>query len=398
MPARRDADGRWRYRKVVHLPDGNKMRISGSPDVNTKLAAEATERAHIERTLRSAATGVLLRKEVPTFETWWSGRFWSEWVVGRKNKPSEVEAKQSIYKVHLKDRFGGLKLDEIRVSEIASFRAALVKKELSEKRINNILTVLSKALRYAADVEIIPRAPKVGLFKVERPEIVSFDFAEYARILDAAAREGDVVLLAVALAGEAGLRVGEVKGLRWREDVDLVARTITVNQQLRRGVVGTPKGRTRRTIPMTDRLDGALRALPVVREGFVVRGILGEAKNEENQVKNLMYRVCRKAGLPERGWHTLRHSFGTHAALFGVNPWRLMTWMGHKRIDETMLYVHVAGAHQRELPEVIAAAAAGVPDPDRRVLQMLGARGGVSWQEGGKTHEAQGKTLGLTGT
>src|SRR4029453_13663466 len=55
--------------------------------------------------------------------------------------------------------------------------------------------------------------------------------------------EGEVVYAAVVLAGEAGLRVGEVKGLRWREDVDLVARTITVNQQIRRGVAGTPKGR-----------------------------------------------------------------------------------------------------------------------------------------------------------
>ncbi|TMQ02567.1 MAG: hypothetical protein E6J91_51250 [Deltaproteobacteria bacterium] len=33
--------------------------------------------------------------------------------------------------------------------------------------------------------------------------------------------------------------------------------------------------------------------------------------------------------------------------MFGVNPWKLMTWMGHKRIDETMLYVHFAEAHLR---------------------------------------------------
>jgi integrase len=59
------------------------------------------------------------------------------------------------------------------------------------------------------------------------------------------------VQAAVSLAGEAGLRVGEVKALRWREDVDMVAGTVTVNQQMRQGVVGTPKGRTRRTVPMT---------------------------------------------------------------------------------------------------------------------------------------------------
>lgn len=393
MPTRRGKDGRWRYRKVVHLPDGSTMRISGSPDINTRLAAEAAERAHIERALKEAATPGLARREVPTLDTWFNGRFWNEWVVGRKNKPSEVESKKSIYKIHLKDTLGERTLDEIGVGEVAGFRASLVKKKLSDKRINNVLTVLSKALRYAADVEVITRAPKVGLFKVERPEILSWEIEEYARILDAAKGEGDVVLAAVALAGEAGLRVGEVKALRWREDVDMVARTITINRQMRRGVFGTPKGRTRRTVPMTETLHDALRRLPAVREGLVVRGVLGEAKNEENQVKNLMYRVCRKAGLPERGWHSLRHSFGTHAALFGVNPWRLMTWLGHKRVDETMLYVHVASAHQRELPRAIVEAAATAADPDRRILAMLGARRLVPWQAGGKQTEAERQPL-----
>lgn len=52
--------------------------------------------------------------------------------------------------------------------------------------------------------------------------------------------------------------MGEVKALRWREDVDLVAGTITVNQQIRHGVLGTPKGRTRRVVPMTPTLHAAL--------------------------------------------------------------------------------------------------------------------------------------------
>jgi hypothetical protein len=30
--------------------------------------------------------------------------------------------------------------------------------------------------------------------------------------------------------------------------------------------------------------------------------------------------------------------------------WRLMTWMGRKRIHETMRYVHVDDGHRRELP------------------------------------------------
>src|SRR5204862_6433133 len=133
------------------------------------------------------------------------------------------------------------------------------------------LAVLSKALHYAEDVELIMRAPKVGLFKIEQPEIVRWDYHEYTRILSAARRVDLTAYAAVCLAGEAGLRVGEVRGLRWREDVDLVAGTITVNQQTRRGITGTPKGRTRRTVPMTSTLVAALKRLSVVRAGFVLR-------------------------------------------------------------------------------------------------------------------------------
>jgi hypothetical protein len=49
--------------------------------------------------------------------------------------------------------------------------------------------------------------------------------------------------------------------------------------------------------------------------------------------------------------------------------------MGHERIDETMLYVHVAENHWREIPEGIVSVALGEMDPDRRVLKLLGARG-----------------------
>jgi integrase len=60
-------------------------------------------------------------------------------------------------------------------------------------------------------------------------------------------------------------------------------------------------------------------------------------------------------GLPNSRWHKLRHTFGTHAALFGVNPWSLMVWMGHKTITETLRYVHVAHAHRRPVPQVVLA-------------------------------------------
>ena len=376
MPVRRDKSGRWYYREVARRPNGTIKRIKGCAPKhqNTKAAAEIALREHKERIEHPERAGIVEDKPIVTFGEWFNGRFWREWVISRKNKPTERRSKQIIYRCHLAPRFADMPLDAITVAEIAQLRADLVEKNLSEKRINNILAVLSKPLKYALDCEMITKAPRIGMLKCERPEIVAWDFAEYARLLAASRTESPEWYVALCLAGEAGLRVGEIKALRWREDVDLIARTITVNQQTCNAETTTPKGRTRRKIPMTDRMYDALRGLETIREGFVVRNLDGSQKTD-GAADGTMRRICRRAGLPAQGFHRMRHTFGTHAALFGVNPWRLQAWMGHKRIDETMLYVHVAESHARDLPEEIRLASIGEADPDRRILRMLSARG-----------------------
>jgi integrase len=360
--------------------------MSGTPLINTKEAALADER----RGLEALANPAVPKKEVPTFREWFygdadpdkpeskpDGRFWIEWVVARKNKPSEVEAKRGIYRVHLGPAFGRKRLDEISEDAIARFKAKLVAADLSEKRINNVLAVLSKALRYAAKVRLLDSAPDVGLYKVERPEVDAWSFEEYARLLQAASKDREPeCLAAVCLAGEAGLRVGEVKALQW-EDVDLVAGTLTVQRQVRHGQVGTPKGRTRRVVPLTPTLLSALKGLSTLRRGHVIRNLDGTPKADQaarSAIERIMRRAGLPMGLPNSRWHKLRHSFGTHAALFGVNPWSLMVWMGHKTITETLRYVHVAHAHRRPVPPVVLTAGAGEANPDDRVLLMLGAR------------------------
>src|SRR5690349_21814581 len=184
MPVRRGTDGRWRYREVVETPGGERLRVSGSAPKhdNTRKAAEDALHEHVDR-VANPGRHPKPRKEVPTFAEWFDGRFWREWVVARKNKPSERASKRRLYENYIKPFFGETEIDEIGVAQVAQFRASLVEarnrriaseegKPLSDKYINNILVVLSKALKYAEDVELIARAPKIGIFRTERPEVV----------------------------------------------------------------------------------------------------------------------------------------------------------------------------------------------------------------------------------
>ena len=182
MPVRRDPrTGGWFFRTNVKTPDGKKLRLYGTPGVPgpyhdlaaTKVGAQEAEQRAIRQALAPAVAEPPppTKQEVPTFDEWFTGRFWREWVVGRRNKPTEVKSKEGTGKV-------------------AAFCASLVEKGLGEKRINNILSVLSKPMRYAVDCELIDKAPRIGLYKVERPEIEPWDFEQYARLLAAAKIEG----------------------------------------------------------------------------------------------------------------------------------------------------------------------------------------------------------------
>ena len=404
MSVKKHPDGRWRYRVRVRRPDGTSVRLKGSAPSyeNTKAACDRAEREAIASALR-LDPNQSKKVEAPTYEEWFNGRFWKEWVIGERNKPSEQISKRSSFENYLKPAFGALRLDQIGVEQIQQLRASLVerekpKKPLCDKSINNIMAVLSKSLRYAAEVELIEKVPRIRLRKVDRPEIEAWTIEEYGKLLAGARKEGPWWYAAVCLAGAAGLRIGEIRELRWREDIDLAEGYLTVNRQAGNGFIGTPKGRTRRMVPMTSTLVAALLALPVdggvrdlkgrvVREGYVLhnqdKGELDKhgVEIKENtplrdaQTSHATYRVCDHAGLPNRGWHVLRHSFGTHAARFGVNPWQLMEWMGHKRIDETMGYVHIAERH-RSIPPEIVSVGMKETDPNARILAMLGARSG----------------------
>ena len=86
MPAYRDERSEnWRYRKRVRMPDGSRPRIEGTPSLNTKLAAEQAERAHIERLLRGEPEKP--NKEVPTFAEF-AATFMATYARSN-NKPSE---------------------------------------------------------------------------------------------------------------------------------------------------------------------------------------------------------------------------------------------------------------------------------------------------------------------
>lgn len=57
---------------------------------------------------------------------------------------------------------------------------------------------------------------------------------------------------------------------------------------------------------------------------------------------NGLHGICRRAGFDPFGWHVLRHTFGSHAAMRGVSEDALQKWMGHEDTKMTKRYTHLA--------------------------------------------------------
>jgi integrase len=255
------------------------------------------------------------------------------------NKPSEVATKESILRVHLKPTLGRLRLDRIGVREIETLKTQLVDKGLAPKTANNILSVASKILAHAVELEIIEKKPRFRLLKIPPQKFRFLDFEEYDRLLAVLGEEpgwGEAILTA----GDAGLRLGEILGL-YQEDVDHRAGVITVRRSVWYGIMGSPKGGRERKVPMTRRLARALAGMRHLKGDFV--WCTGEGLGmTKKMAQRALERACRRSGLSPFGWHVLRHTFCSHLAMRGAAPKAIQDLAGHRSIQTTMRYMHLA--------------------------------------------------------
>src|SRR5882724_2841832 len=144
MPAYRNKDGRWRYRKWIVLPNGKRDRITGTPPTDTKVAAESAERAHIDRVLnpeRARATADVVapkRKEKTIREH--AVTFLATYKPD--SKPSEKRTKKWVLEARLLPYFGEMTIGDLDQPTVDGFVAAELDGR-SAKTVNNRLAVLS---------------------------------------------------------------------------------------------------------------------------------------------------------------------------------------------------------------------------------------------------------------
>jgi integrase len=182
---------------------------------------------------------------------------------------------------------------------------------------------------------------------------------EQARALLATARGARMEALYV-LAVSAGLRQGELLGLRW-QDVDLEGGTLSVRRQLTRSkekvlCFTEPKSKkSHRSIRLTRSVVEALKWHRAWQneerlrlgalwhdQGLVFSSGTGGPLDVGNLTNRSFRPLLERAGLPRIRFHDLRHTCATLLLSRNVNPKIVQEMFGHANISETMdTYSHV---------------------------------------------------------
>lgn len=340
-PRTRARDSRGRPVRGIYLRDGRYIagtKIDGRWTTHT-LDAETLTDARRERDswLTGLREGRIAAPARATFAD-----VLADWQAGRPNLSERTRAHER----HVADkRLASLRsrrVQDITPTEIAALLRDQRGRYASMSMVQTY-RLLAGVFAHAHRRRLITRNPLDGLAAAERPEkhlkrqVARLDSATLDRLV--AAGDSERWRAAFGLAAYAGLRLGELRGLRW-EDVDLDASAIAVRRSLLPDGTAKPTKTEagERTVPILPALRRLLvawklRAPHSRPHDFVITTADGTPV-QETTVRRALDRAKTTAaldGLEERlSMHSLRHSFASMLATdLELAPTTLAELIGH---------------------------------------------------------------------
>lgn len=340
-----------------------------SPE-NTKTGAQAFEAMLRQKFARGESVDSVTRTiEQEQAFAQFADRWFNEYVVSN-NKHSEQRSKRYVLDSTLIPFFGKMPIAQITGYHTERFKAALVKRGVSNKTIKNYLTIMNTCLKSAYEwLELDGAPPKIKWPKC-RPTSIDFLSPDECEFLSKHA-EG-VVYEMILMALRTGMRQGELKGLQW-SSIDWENRSVAVRHSRddRMKMLVSPKSNRERHIP----LDADVYETLYRRRRETGYVFLDEDSEpfDYHRMERRLTNACEHAGLRKIGWHTLRHTFASLLAMKGVPMTAVQQLMGHSNITTTMRYSHLAPSTLRAAidmlnPKALANADFGQPMGNQWIL------------------------------
>jgi integrase len=242
--------------------------------------------------------------------------------------------------VHVLPSLGRRRLAEIDVDEIARLVRELEAKGLSAWTIRGALSPLSRVFAWAVRRGMVSTNPVAKLDRSERPRIERRELRilsgdEIAKLLTAATSDRYRLMLAVSIF--AGLRQGELLGLKWG-DLDLEVGVLRVRRQLdRSGGFAPPKTKAAvRDVDLAPSLAAVLAAYRLSLDpalstdaALAFSTAAGKPMAWRNVTRRALGLAVERAGIERLRWHDMRHAFASILISQGLDVVYVARQLGH---------------------------------------------------------------------
>ena len=383
---RRDASGREAWYGKWYA-GGRRLKRKIGPK-RQRGSSEGLTRAQAERELQRKvdAERAVVRSGLTIAE---AGRLYLEHLEHvLERKPTTLGDYRSILRRHAEPFFGGRPLERVDAEDVRRFLVAKKGEGLATKTITNQLIFLHGLFAHSLKRGWVAANPVAAVDRprapASDPDIRYLELEEVEALLravpdDYLASTDRTLYLVAAMTG---LRQGELIALRWM-DVDWQAARIRVRRNYTRQAFGTPKSRrSSRSVPMTDRVAGALEShfqdsAYQADENLVLCHPHTGHPLDASKLRKRFKAALDRAGLRDIRFHDLRHTFGTHCASAGISLRTLQEWLGHRDFKTTLIYADYAPNPQEA--ELIERAFCPVQSAAPSPLSPRAAAQPVSW-------------------
>lgn len=264
-------------------------------------------------------------------------------------RPGTLARDRSAIRAHIVPALGGKKLAHLRPQDLQRFVARLTD-VVGPGTTHSVYAVLRSALRTAADLELIERAPTRGvrLPPIPKTNVTVLRPMDLVRLADATPTLWRPM---VFVAGVCGLRFAEIAGLRVGR-LDLPRQLLHVQETAPqvgpdRAEPKTASGRRSVPIPgfLATILDEHLEALGLSRDtsdSLVFTAVRGGRLHAGNWHGDVWKPAREAAGFPTVRFHDLRHSAVPLWVEMGANLLQVSRWLGHSSVQITAdVYGHL---------------------------------------------------------
>ena len=286
------------------------------------------------------------------------------WVEKHK-RPSTVRGYRDVWEDHLKVLCADAWMKNVRTFHIQGWLNSIGNKELSRNSLKRIKSFISAVFKLAKQQDYFAgenpaRDTAVNPSAAEPVETYAYSLEEVNSIL---AHIPEPAATAFAIAAFAGLRIGEIQGLRWE---DYRSGEIHVSRSIWNGHENDPKTRkSAAPVPVIRQLAERLEMHRLRSKNAHAGPIFATSKGTAHSMDNYRTRMilpalnrCEKCNrteddhgpdagheykrdpqLPEwHGWHACRRGLGSNLNRLGVDDSVIQRILRHSNISTTQTY------------------------------------------------------------